>query len=240
MQNLIIVTYFFELLPFILCGIFYKKIFATKEGKAFFVYVFIYAVIILLVLLFRYFLDNRIVTALLKRFAIIIEFTLLCIYYSNILIDKNFKKLFYVVIPSFTFLSFYDYYVSVERVISFIPLVIECLFFLILIIYFFYEKIQYNLSTPIYHSMNFWISTAFLIYFSGNFFLFLYSKAAVKNEAFKIQYNLIYNFFTIVKNLLLSIAIIINNRYDINSDDLLIQPELNDSLDSFSTYNKKY
>ena len=239
MQNLIILTYFFELLPFLLCCIFLQKIFTTKEGKAFFIYILIYGIIILLVLFFRYYLDNRLITALLKRLAIIVEFSLLCNYYRQILLNVKVKRFFSLAIPLFIILAFYDYYISVERVISFIPLVIECLFFIILIIYFFYEKIQYSLSTPIYLSMSFWISTGFLIYFSGNFFLFLYSKAAIKNEAFKIQYNLIYNFFTIVKDILLCIGIVMNNQNHLNNDKLSIQSDLNQSLDFFTLSNKK-
>jgi hypothetical protein len=238
LQLLGFITYFFELLPFLLCTFFFKKISSTTEGKAFFIYITLYAVIILLVLFFRYYLENRIVTALLKRVAIIIEFALLCNYYYQILVSKRIKRLFYLAVPIFIAVAFYDYYVSVERVISFMPLVIECLFFLVLIIYSFYEKIQYSLSTPIYLSMSFWVSTGFIIYFSGNFFLFLYSKTAIKNDAFKLQYNLIYNFFTIIKDILLSIAVVINSHPQNSKSRAPIHSEMNQVLDSFKLYNK--
>ena len=235
---MLFVTYFFELLPFILCSIFFKKIFATKEGKAFFVYTLLYGTIILLVLFFRYYLSNLKVTTILKRIAIVIEFSLLCYYYKQILINRAVKVIFPIVISLFVVFALYDYYTSVGQVISFMPLVIECLFFILLIIFFFYEKIQFSLTTPIYLSMSFWISTGFIIYFSGTFFLFLYAKAAVKNEVFKIQYNLIYNFFTISKNVLLCIGVMMSRQLTLKNEKISLQSDLNKSLDPFSVYNK--
>jgi hypothetical protein len=233
-----ILTYFFELLPFLLCSIFLKRICTTQEGKAFFVYTALYGLIIILVLFFRYYLDNRAVTAILKRLAIVIEFTILCTYFNQIIINRNIKRVLPLAVFMFVVLACYDYYTSVERVISFMPLVIECLFFILLIVYFFYEKVQFSLLTPIYLAMSFWISTGFIIYFSGNFFLFLYSKAAVKDDVFKMQYNLVYNFFTILKNILLSVGIIIHNPRNFQNDNISIQPDLNNSLDPFSVYRK--
>lgn len=234
-----ILNYFFEFLPFILCSIFYKKILATKEGKAFFIYVLIYAAILFLVLVCLYVFDNRLIMSHLRRAAIIMEFALLCYYYKQVLLSKKTKILFFFAIPLFIILAFYDYYVSTERVISFMPLVIECLFFILLIIYFFYEKIQYSLSTPIYLTMSFWISTGFLIYFSGNFFLFLYSKNAIKNATFIVQYNTIYAFFTINKNILLCIGILMHSRRKLTNNNISLESDLSESLDSFKVYNKQ-
>jgi hypothetical protein len=83
LQILGVFTYFFELLPFILCVVFFKKIYTAKEGKAFFIYMVSYAAIILLVLFFLYYLENKTITALLRRVAIILEFALLCNYYGS-------------------------------------------------------------------------------------------------------------------------------------------------------------
>lgn len=235
MQLLSFLTYTFELLPFILCTIFLKKILSTIDGKAFFIYILVYGIFILSVLYARYLIENLAITSILRRLALLFEFTLLCNYYNHILLNKKFKYLFLPAIIFFIFFSFYDYHISTERQNSFLPLVIQCLFFILIIIYSFYEKIQYNLSTPIYLSMDFWVSTGLLLYFSGNFFLFLYSKTAIKNELFKFQYNLVYDFFTIIKDILLCVSVFLNYHNIPNNSNLIIRSDVDDSLDYFTT-----
>jgi hypothetical protein len=94
---------------------------------------------------------------------------------------------------------------------------------------------RYNYATPLFELPSFWISVAFLIYFAGNFFLFLYSKSMMNQPGFNFQYILIYSTITIIKNLLLCTAIIINKNLVIAKESTLIPPNLN--LDSFSPLN---
>ena len=54
---------------------------------------------------------------------------------------------------------------------------------------------------------------AFIINFSGNFFLFLYSKNSFNDEAFQRQYTIIYSTVTILKNILLCISIPIKEHH---------------------------
>ncbi len=83
---------------------------------------------------------------------------------------------------------------------------------LLILIYIFYEKMQYTLLNPIYQTSFFWIAVAFIIYFAGNFFLFLYSKNSYQDEAFRRQYTIIYTTVTIAKDILLSIAAFIKDE----------------------------
>jgi Na+/H+ antiporter NhaD/arsenite permease-like protein len=53
----------------------------------------------------------------------------------------------------------------------------------------------------------FWFSVAFLINFSGNFLLFVYSETSNKDVDFKINYAIIYSTVTIIKNILLCVAV---------------------------------
>lgn len=214
--------------------------FNTKEGKAFFFYSLVYGIFIILLLFFRYYLVSGVkASSILKRAVLIFELPLLCNYFYNVLVNKKVKYFFVFAVIFFTFFSLYDYYTSTERQNNFFPLAIECLFFILIIIYYFYEKIQFSLLTPIYLSMNFWVSTGLLLYFSGNFFLFLYSKTAEKNDVFKLQFNLVYDVFTITKDILLCIAVMIN-YYSVSVISKLNLPtEANIFLDSFSPINKK-
>lgn len=222
-------------MPFLLCVIFLKKILNTQEGKAFFFYSLVYGIFIILLLFFRYYLVSGIKTAsILKRVVLIFELPLLCYYFYTVLVNRKVKYFFVFAVIFFTIFSFYDYYMSTERQNNFFPLAIECLFFILIIIYYFYEKIQYSLLTPIYLSMNFWVSTGLLLYFSGNFFLFLYSKTAEKNDTFKLQFNLVYDVFTITKNILLCIAVLINNHTVSVLSKKNLSADANDIFDTFS------
>ena len=108
---------------------------------------------------------------------------------------------------------------SIKGHFSYIPLAVECLVLVIYIIYFFFEKIQISTPIPIYTTCIFWIAVAFIFYCSGNFFLFLYSNVAIKNEQFQSQYTVIYSTFTILKNILLCLGISLNR-----SDQVYQQP----------------
>ncbi len=83
---------------------------------------------------------------------------------------------------------------------------------------------------PIYQKAVFWISAAFILNFSGNFFLFLYSKNSFDDDAFRRHYNIIYGTVTFVKNILLCISILIkeNNQnsknYPFDSSFDVFQP----------------
>jgi hypothetical protein len=95
-----------------------------------------------------------------------------------------------------------------------------------------------DLSIPIYQTYLFWIAIAFLTYFGGNFFLFLFSKTSLqKSEDFLLQYKIILGSFTIFKNLLLCVAILHmkNLRSTKNPSDEAIKKI---ELDFFETNEK--
>ena len=71
---------------------------------------------------------------------------------------------------------------------------------------------EINVEEPIYQRSIFWVSVAFIINFSGNFFLFLYSKNSFNDEVFQRQYTIIYSSVTILKNILLCISLLINEN----------------------------
>ncbi|MBI1779811.1 MAG: hypothetical protein HYR66_00285 [Sphingobacteriales bacterium] len=78
-------------------------------------------------------------------------------------------------------------------------------------IVFFYEQLTKpadNSQLFLYSSPAFWVVAAYLIYFAGTFFLFIYSqnKDLAKGSDAYIQYNLINGVFVLIKNILLSVA----------------------------------
>jgi len=71
---------------------------------------------------------------------------------------------------------------------------------------------QESVVEPVYQRAIFWISVAFIINSSGNFFLFLYSKNSYNDDVFKKQYTIIYTTVTVLKNVLLCISILIKEK----------------------------
>ena len=211
LQNLIYITYLAELLPLLLFLIFLNKIKST-EIRVFFLYSITFTLFLVLNILLKFFLNDSIHLLTANRFFLLSEFTFLAIYYNYILTFKHKKYLFLLFTIAFFLYSFYDFYTSVPGKFSYVPLVFESLFFLLVIVYFFYEKLQFSVTSPIYFSPNFWISVAFLIYFSGNFFIFLFVRSMVNDPNFRNQYTIIYGTVTIIKNIFLCTAVIANKE----------------------------
>lgn len=152
-----------------------------------------------------------------------LEFILISWLFSNILKSKKIKRILLASVFIFEIFSVYNYITSAKNLFDFSPLVIESFFFTTIILYFFYNTMRYNFKTPLYALPNFWISFGFLIYFSGNFFLFLFSKIIEPSETFRQQYIIIYFVMSLTKNILLCTAIFANkNLHDKKKDTSII------------------
>lgn len=167
---------------------------------------------IVAVLLFRYIFKSYPTYLLFYRFFIVIEFVLISYFFYKNLFQDKLRSLIPLLIVLFIVFSFYDYFSSLNKNFTYYPLVLECLLFPLIIILFFYEKMKYNTRFPIYLSPSFWIAVGFLIFSTGNFFLFLFSKLLLQNLDNKHIYNNIYGFFTILKNIFLCTAIIVSKN----------------------------
>lgn len=188
-------------------------------------------------LYFKLILNDRAHSLLVNRFFLIVEFILLSEFFACYLRLKAKHLIKVVSCFLFVIFSFIDYYTTKSPIeFSFMPLVVECLFFVLVIVYFFYEKLQYSVATPILHTAEFWISVAFLLFFSGNFFLFLFSKSSLNDPGFREQYVVIYGSVTIIKDVLLSVAIVI--RAYLNEGENRLGKSIDIDLGSFYPLNK--
>lgn len=142
------------------------------------------------------------------RIFIAVEFFFMSMIFYYSIKQNLLKKIILVLIVLFLFFSIFDYITTDKSKLGYRSHVAECLILLVYIIYYFYEKIQMTTIVPIFQTNLFWIAVAFIIYCSGNFFLFLYSNQQ-NDEQFKLQYTLIYSTFTILKNILLCIGVMI-------------------------------
>ncbi len=165
------------------------------------------------------------------------EFILICIFYRTLFKNAKIKNILIFAAFFFVIFCIYNFIQSPKAEFDFIPLVVECFFFTVVILYYFFEAMRENFTTPLFHLPVFWISIAFLIYFSGNFFLFLFTKSMENEPNFKSQYFIIVSTITIIKNILLCTAVIVNKNLAVHKNNTSIPSNLN--LDNFEPFNNK-
>ncbi len=212
-------------MPFIFCLYFLKKR-DSKDVKVFFVYSTMLFLSIVLTVVFRYVFKFYAAYLLYNRFYLVAEFALISLFFIYNIRQPKLKKFIYFLIILFAIFSLVDYITSINKPFIYYPLVFECILFPCIILLFFYEKMKYNFKYPIYHAPAFWIAVAFLIFSTGNFFLFLFSETLLENKDNKILYNDIYGSFAILKNILLCVAVIVAKNSAKNDENSHINVNL--------------
>ena len=62
-------------------------------------------------------------------------------------------------------------------------------------------------NESLFNTFIFWFAVALLINFSGNFLLYVYSETSDKEPNFKTNYAIVYSTVTIIKDILLCLAV---------------------------------
>lgn len=149
----------------------------------------------------------------------VFEYSILSYFFSLYINNKIIRKgLLYSIVPFILFCGF-DFFSSNKPELPFLPLSVEYVTLLTFLLYFFFEVMKNTKIEPIYQKAIFWISTAFILNFSGNFFLFLYSKNSFNDEIFQKHYTIIYGTITLLKNVLLCISSFIDSKNDRMKDN---------------------
>jgi len=189
----------------------------TKERKVFFLYCFVAAILVIIGFSLRYIYQVKEYYFVVARIYVIVEYAFLSYLYALYIKHAVLKKiLLYSSVP-FAVFAIFDFILSKEPTLPFIPLIVEYILLLFFIICFFFEVMQETVIEPVYHRAIFWVSVAFIVNFSGNFFLFIYSKNSFNNETFQRQYTIIYSTVTILKNTLLCIGVMRREKKDNNT-----------------------
>lgn len=234
-EILLNLNYLSEILPFFLCLLFLKKI-NSKELKVFFVYTIISVIFFIISYIASNFYSNY--TYVIISISLILQFIFLSILYFSIIRNSIIKKTIIIGVVSYVIFWIYNFSKSSTLEYDFTPLAIECLFFTFLIVYYFYEIMRYSLDIQLIQLPSFWISVAFLINFSGTFILFLFGKSLAEDPSFKSQYLIIVSTITIIKNILLCTAIIVNKNLIAPKNHSSLPSDLN--LDSFKPFNNQH
>jgi hypothetical protein len=91
-----------------------------------------------------------------------------------------------------------------------IPIGIETIIILVFSYYYLYERTDDTSTLYIYSTFGFWVVIGMVIYLSCSFFVYLFIGSIPENE--KQFYWDITNVFGIIKNVLFTVAIIINSK----------------------------
>lgn len=208
----------------------------TREKKVFFLYTILISILVIVGFCLLYIFKSPENYYRVARIYYVIEYILLTYFFSLYIANKFVKKiLLFSPIVYFLF-CVYDFVIEEKPSLPFIPASIEHIVLLAFIIYYFFEVMQESVVEPIYQKAIFWISVAFIINSSGNFFLFLYSKNSFNDDVFKRQYTIIYTTVTVLKNILLCISILIKENKEPVSPHAPIEIDL-DSFHPFKNQN---
>ncbi len=155
------------------------------------------------------------------RFFIFFEYTFFALYFYFLLKNYYVKKILIFSIGIFLVFCGYRYFDS--KIIGFdsTTFIVEFVIFIIVILYYFYEKIKIVTNYHTYKSISFWLSVGIFIYFTGNFFFLLFVKSS-KDPIFIKQMKIIYSIVTITKNIILSLAWLAQERQESDADILQI------------------
>ncbi len=140
------------------------------------------------------------------------EFSFFCLFYHCIIPSGVVKKLLVPLCFLFFVFSAIDFFL-VNKMNDFdsIAIGVESIIIILLCIYYLIVQIKESNNLLIYSTFNFWIIITFFIYLSGTFFLYIMTETMIYNKAFRIQYLVINSFFNILKNVLLSIAMVMKS-----------------------------
>lgn len=147
-------------------------------------------------------------------------------FFFNFLINnKIFKKISFSSIVLFWSYCIYDFYTSASNTFNNYPALIEFSTFILVLIYYFFEKMRVVSKFPLYQSISFWICVGLFIYFTGNLFYLIFITST-KDKHLISQMQIIYSCVTIAKNLIITFAWLAHERLETNADILQIPDDM--------------
>lgn len=199
--------------------------------KAFFVYAILLAVLVSFSLLYLKVFHSKIGYLSILKIYVIIEYSIFSIFLYNLYENTKAKKIIFYSIFPFLIFATINFLNTDKSSFDNKPSIIEFLAFIIFIIYFFYEKMKTVFMYPLYQSISFWICVGLFLYFTGNFFFFLFTNYS-NDKVFLNQMRIIYSLVTITKNVILSLALFANEPQELIEEELQIPKDL--QLDEFT------
>ena len=143
------------------------------------------------------------------RIFTIVEYCLLTVLLYKNIKSQGFKKVMLFISIIFVLYAFFDIFQGNSDSFDSYPSGLECILLIAYCIYFLFEKINEPDSLFLYNTPTFWVVVGLILYFSGTFFLYIYSQNNVGNESFQMTYKFVNSGFNILKLLLISVAFLV-------------------------------
>ena len=232
MQTYTLVTYLSELFPLVFSLFFFRKI-KPKYLKVFFVYTVLLAFFSTATLYILNFEKSRPAYFFILRIYIAIEYSILIFFFSILFQNKIMKRVIIFSIIPFWIYCTYNFFVSQHDAFNNYPALVEFAVFILVILFYFYEKMKIVSSIPLFKSISFWLCVGLFIYFTGNLFFLLFITSTSEQKILQ-QMFLIYTGVTIAKNLILGSAWFANEKLQTDAD--IIQLPENMKLDDDFTF----
>lgn len=232
LETYTLLTYLSELLPLVVCLFFFKKI-KTNYLKVFCVYLILLAIISFITLYVVKFQYSNIKYFILLRLYITFEYLSLVIFFAQLAKSKIYKKIIILSIIPFWGYCVFNYTISNPNTFNNYPSLVEFSVLILIIIYYFFEKMKIVSKVPLFTSISFWLCVGLFIYFTGNLFFLLFINSTSDKEFIK-QMFFIYSCVTITKNIILASAWFANEKVITDAD--IIQLPQNMKLDDDFTF----
>ena len=221
-----------ELLPLVFCLFYFNKI-KSKYLKVFFVYTILLAFFSTATLYILNFEHSRPAYLFVLRIYIAIEYAILVYFFTILFQSRVFKKIILFSIIPFWIYCIYNFFVSQHDTFNNYPALVEFAVFILIIIFYFYEKMNIVSSIPLFKFISFWLCVGLFIYFTGNLFFLLFITSTSDKDVLH-QMFLIYTIVTISKNIILGSAWIAHEKLQTDAD--IIQLPENMKLDDDFTF----
>jgi hypothetical protein len=143
--------------------------------------------------------------------SVLIETTLLLLFFAQIFSHPLAKKIIVTVLFFLLVFWLYHFYRNGNRLFLFNAVILENTCVLIISLCYYYEQlVKLNVSYN-YPRRRFWVVSSYFVYVSGTFVLFLYVPSLSSPE-FLLKYLNVNSLFIILRSLLLSIAFAMKNN----------------------------
>jgi hypothetical protein len=164
-------------------------------------------------ILFQYYLASKNYKNVgLTDIYILIETLFLITFFYKTLELNKYKSYFLLLgVLYFLFWGFLNFRIHFNSIEPF-SFVLEVIIVMVLSTIFFYQQTKNPKTLFVYESSMFWIIIGYFIYLSGTLFLFLYWSKLSKAD--QIRYFYLNDLFSVIRSVLLSIAMIIKEKKD--------------------------
>ena len=227
LETYTLLTYLSELLPLIISLYFFRKI-KINYLKVFFIYCILLGLFSSASIYVLKFQNSKSIYLFLVTLYVAFEYAILVFFFSLLFKNKSFTKIILFSIIPFWAYCIFNFFVSAHNTFNNYPALVEFSVFIIILVYYFYEKMNIVSNIPLFRSVSFWLTVGLFIYFTGNLFFLLFLFSTSDKEILN-QMFLIYSGVTITKNIILASAWFANEKIQTDAD--IIQLPQNMKLD---------